>query len=527
MLTAWSDCSPGLVAALAALLVAFPYQLFLKNKQQRTSSFPCAIPFLFRLSALTEILYLVGYTTLHGRTVNFDIFFSNTRKRLGNVFYVGPLFSDPKLGGPVLVIAHPEDQAAILKKERELEWHVAMPETVTEIHGMQNFQRLKSGQKEHSALRKIYSSILSPKSLEEFTSIMIDDFHSLWNDLETSGKEVELIHSIREAQLKLMCKILYGIDSKTEEEKRILDEFSRDFELTEKALFVPSKKLKVFIEGFKARERISALINERFDAIFEERLSMDRTHTEVKASQVQRAGSAMQQIADALIDAGCTGKNDSSDHHLSYYTARENLYLLLEASHGTTMYITSSLMYFVNRSDNHECLERLRREASILAPTHESLKCFSFGEACVQETMRLAPIVGSVSYHIPAGKSFQVRGNNLQGPVNLLFTNSHWYSDPDTFQHPDTFTPQRWLVDKDNDLAASAFAKSTFRPFGFGRHICLGQPLAKLVLKANLYCFVSKGNRSIKFEEEKVKIVNGIFPMNAVCNGFPAKVVCE
>ena len=520
---------PYLVAALSVLIVTYAFQH--KNKkhqeQQKKNFFPNAIPFPFNLHPLTEILYLVIVIKTKGGGL--DAYYRNTRKRLGDVFIMGPLFAAQR-PGPVLAITHPDDQAAIMKKEKELELIVNMPDTCTAIHGMENFQHLSSGQK-HSELRKIYSSILSPRSLEDFTLTIIEHFNSLWEGLElessasASGKEVKLTNAIRECQLKLMCKILYGLEAETDEEKRVLAEFAKDFELTEKALFAPGKKSKMFIEGLKARERISAVINGRFDAIFDARLNK-RGDGAAGEENLQRVGSAMEQIADALIDSGCTGKDGPYDDRLSYYTARENLYLLLEASHETTMYITSSLMYLLNHPDNYDTLQRVRKEASTLSPTYDGLKNFTLAEACAQETMRLAPIIGSVPYYISEGKSINFQQKTVHGPATLMFVSSHWYSDPEVFQEADSFIPQRWLADN-GDLVVSAFAKKAFRPFGSGRHICLGSPLAKLVIKANLYCFVSKANRSIQFDTKKVKIVDGLFPTKKVAADFPGMVVCE
>ena len=536
---------PYLVAALSLLIATYFFQYKNNNnnqKQNKKNIFPNAIPFPFNLHPLTEILYLVIIVKTKGGGI--DAYYRNTRKRLGDVFIMGPLFAAQR-PGPVLAITHPDDQAAIMKKEKELELIVNMPDTCTAIHGMENFQHLSSGQK-HSELRKIYSSILSPRSLEDFTLVIIDHFNSLWEGLELEseassissgsgkGQEVKLTNAIRECQLKLMCKILYGLEAETDEEKRVLAEFAKDFELTEKALFAPGKKSKMFIDGLKARERISTVINGRFDAIFDARLDKRGDVAVAGAGageeNLQRVGSAMEQIADALIDSGCTGKDGPYDDRVSYYTARENLYLLLEASHETTMYITSSLMYLINHPDNYDTLQRVRKEASTLSPTYDGLKNFTLAEACAQETMRLAPIIGSVPYYISEGKSINFNKKTLAGPATIMFVSSHWYSDPDVFQEADLFIPQRWLAAADTgngDVAVSAFAKKAFRPFGSGRHICLGSPLAKLVIKANLYCFVSKANRSIQFDAKKVKIVDGIFPMKKVAADFPGMVVCE
>ena len=207
---------------------------------------------------------------------------------------------------------------------------------------------------------------------------------------------------------------------------------------------------------------------------------------------------------------------------ISYEDARGNLYLLLEASHITTMTVTSSMMYFLNHSKNKDVLERVREETKSLQPTYQSIKNFTLGGACVEETLRLAPIVGAVSYHIEKGKSFDLNGEIIHGPIVVNFQASNWYQDDDVFQNANSFIPERWLP---GDKRVSNFARSVFHPFGFGRHICLGAPLARLVMNANLYCFASNTKRSIVFNEENVEVRGGLFPEKQVCDNFLGRVV--
>ncbi len=511
-----SDSTIMKSVAIASMLVALSSLYVVSGRYKK--KFPCAIPFPLDQSIIGELVYILTHQKVKGNA-SFSDFTRDCRKKFGNIFYLGPLFNGGKYKGPVLCITHPEDQLEILRKEKQLEWIVPMPDTAIAIHGEENFQNIPSGMK-HSVLRKVYSSILSPKSLEAFTIKMIQNFTALWEELGQTNNEVKLTLAIKKAQLKLMCEIFYGFDFSKEEDRQVLEEFMADFQLTEKALFAPFKKSKMFIDGYEAGKRISSFLNERFDRIFQQRLK-SREHDDGK-----RVGSAMQQIADALIESGCTGPNSSSsDNLLSYNTARENLYLLLEASHGTTMYTTSLLMYHLNQSKNRQCLKRLRQDVLSVTPTYAGLKSFEFGDACIKETMRVSPIIGSVSYHVSKPKTFKVKGVEVTGPITLNLPSSHWYIDNDTFVQAESFIPERFF--DGNEYTASEFAKSTLRPFGFGRHICLGYPLANLVLKANLYCFAMKSDRSIEFDEEKLDIVEGVFPMKQVADDFPCKVVAE
>ena len=92
-----------------------------------------------------------------------------------------------------------------------------MPVTTVEIHGKRNLQNLEVG-KDHNALRKIFSSLFSPRSLDSFLPHMIAHFDTMWKMMEDQKKdgsngEVQSHHIrtvIRDTQLKLMCFIVWN-----------------------------------------------------------------------------------------------------------------------------------------------------------------------------------------------------------------------------------------------------------------------------------------------------------------------------
>eukprot|EP00980_Cylindrotheca_fusiformis_P025365 scaffold13521_cov155-Cylindrotheca_fusiformis.AAC.1 len=478
----------------AGILVAYSYIKY------RNREFPCVVPFPLNLTVLSDALYFVLTTTIfHGSDP--AQMYRSARKRLGDVFYMGPMLSGRHYC-PVLVVTHPQDQMAIIKKERELELLVALPETNVAIHGEENLNNLSVGPR-HAALRKLFSSLLSPKYLEHFTASMVATFNKMWNDLEQKNEEVHIQTVIQETQFKLMSKLLYGFHEDSEEEKEALEQFLNDFVLTGKARFSPrGKKSTAFKEGKAAKDRIFQVLSEKFDKILQERRELAE-NGDSNNKDSATLSNALEQIADALIQSG-SGKNDGSPGGVSYDDAVGNLYLLLEASQGTTMQMTTNLMFLLNHPDNVRCRERLVDEVNKLSePTYENLKNhFPYAHGCIQETMRLCPLVGNVPYFIKEGKSFPLREKTVQGPVVVTLNNSHWNRDEDVWPEADTFIPERWLAG--NPFEASKFAKSTFHPFGYGRHLCLGYPMAKLAMAANLYCFASKGTaRSIVFDEEK------------------------
>jgi len=357
---------------------------------------------------------------------------------------------------------------------------------------------------------------------------MIQHFDELWKSLETRSSRlddengtIKIRAAIQDAQLKLMCSIFYGMEFETDDEKKRFKQFAEDFVLCAKGFFPPGGKEKKsieFQEGMKAKKRITKVLNERFDRIYEDRLRV--LEQSGQEEQENKAGNAMETIADELIKS--QGKN--KEGFISYEVARNNLFLRLEASQGTTQQVTSNMMYFLNHPDNKQSLDMIRNEvAKIESPTYEHLKSnMQYGDACIKEALRLATFVGGVSFFIEKGKSFELRKKVIKGPITIMLTNSHWYHDKEAFPQPESYLPERWIV---GNKLHSEFGEQVYRPFGYGRHICLGSHLAKLVMKANLYCFAQNQNRCIMYDFENVNIVPDFFPENKISDDFPGYVV--
>jgi cytochrome P450 len=435
--------------------------------------------------------------------------------------------------GRFVIVSHPDDILKIYGLQRKLEMANVLPDTVDMIHGLGNLQNLTGSL--HAFHRKIFSSLLSPRTLEGFVPHICQAFDRLWNELdETNGqKNVILKEEIRKAQFYLMSKILYGIDVDLEPE--LVHQLQVNFEHEDDALF-SSKRSKTFKKGLESSKESRTVLWGRFETILEECRKKTNATDEQAAisSSPPTVGNAFHAIAQALVDSGTADDTETLD------VVQDNLLLLLEASHGTTMNVTTNLMYFLNHPDNHDCLERVRSEVqniSAAASTgngHPSLSDLKhempYCDGCINEAQRLCPIVGSVMLHLQKGKSIELRdGTHLSGPVHIINQSSTWYLDPEMFPEPERFVPERWLADDNSDdgshpLKVTALAKRAFMPFGGGNHICLGMKLAQLVLKANLYSFAKDSNRTVSFDADKVKPAFGIFPERAVIDGLPSTV---
>ncbi|XP_072934763.1 uncharacterized protein [Epargyreus clarus] len=101
-------------------------------------------------------------------------------------------------------------------------------------------------------------------------------------------------------------------------------------------------------------------------------------------------------------------------------------------------------------------------------------------EACLDETLRMYPLFGTVTrevmedYQFPDGLRLE-KGLRIHIPVNYI------HSNPEYFEKPNEFNPERFLGEKKKYLKSY-----TYMPFGEGPRICIGMRFAKMQVLTGL-----------------------------------------
>ncbi|XP_063541545.1 cytochrome P450 6B5-like [Cydia strobilella] len=112
--------------------------------------------------------------------------------------------------------------------------------------------------------------------------------------------------------------------------------------------------------------------------------------------------------------------------------------------------------------------------------TYECISDLPYLEACVDETLRIYPILGVLTrevvedYHMPSGLLLK-KGMRVHIPVQYL------HMHPDYFPEPEKFRPERFLEANKDDIKPY-----TYYPFGDGPRICIGMRFAKMQMMAGL-----------------------------------------
>ncbi len=426
-----------------------------------------------------------------------------------------------------LVVTNPKDQAEVMRKEGKLKFIVDMPDTVNDTHGPGSLQALHGTK--HNFFRKIFASILHPSALESFTPYLHEAFKNMWKELEEecSSNESDTVviqDAICKAQFFLMAKILYGMTPQNSSMEVML-QLREDFEAQLEGHF-SSRGSSKFKKAKEGSERIHKILADKFDSVLKERRALyqqddcDEEKKEDPKANQGSIGNAMEVVADALLKEGV----DTDPKVIS--ETIDNLDLLLEASHGTTMTVTTNTLYYLNLPENKEKLDKLRSEMKELGsePSYTQMKFnLTYADAVIKESMRLCPIILTIAYKSNEEMSFSLQGQKLQAPISIMLAFGQNFTDERFFPKPDSFIPERWFSE-DSDIYVSDEARKAFTPFGAGRHLCLGFKLADLVLKSALYCFACDEERVIEFDQDSVGKKAGIFPSYSISDGFPGRV---
>lgn len=197
----------------------------------------------------------------------------------------------------------------------------------------------------------------------------------------------------------------------------------------------------------------------------------------------QRAKSRLFALIDQIIAGHRTASHQDDDilsllcqatyedgQPMTQEHIRDELLTFLFAGHETTALTLTWAMYHLHRHPT--TLSRLRDELDQTAGDPADLASAVYLKACIQETLRIHPIVTEVvrklrepmqldQYTIPEG--FGV------SPVTVL---AHY--NPQNYPQPDEFRPERFL-----DKSYSPFC---YMPFGGGHRRCIGAAFASYEL---------------------------------------------
>mmetsp|Transcript_31749 Transcript_31749/g.100895 ORF Transcript_31749/g.100895 Transcript_31749/m.100895 type:complete len:498 (-) Transcript_31749:769-2262(-) len=186
--------------------------------------------------------------------------------------------------------------------------------------------------------------------------------------------------------------------------------------------------------------------------------------------------------------------------------ASDHLISMLAAGHDTTSYFCCYVSYILGKRQDVQ--DKLKAEIrSVLngrtLPTPEDIGNLKYMNMVFQETLRLFSVIPFLVRTTNEDVTMKETGDVIPKGTNLLITLSHMNRDPEMWENPTEFIPERF-----EDIKGSS-AKHGFLPFGYGSRTCIGNVLSMMEAKTIL-CNILQHYRFKEAPGFKLKILAGI-----------------
>lgn len=149
-------------------------------------------------------------------------------------------------------------------------------------------------------------------------------------------------------------------------------------------------------------------------------------------------------------------------------------------SETTTTAIRWAVLFLLKHPDVQKRLhaEITRVVPDNRSPTLEDRTELPYVEAFIQEVLRYANVIPlSVPHRVTAERDAVFEGYRIPKNTTIMFNLDSVLMDPNIFENPREFNPDRFLDSKGNIIRPKELI-----PFGIGRRVCLGEALAKMEL---------------------------------------------
>ncbi|XP_071731621.1 ent-kaurenoic acid oxidase 2-like [Rutidosis leptorrhynchoides] len=206
-------------------------------------------------------------------------------------------------------------------------------------------------------------------------------------------------------------------------------------------------------------------------AIFREELVKRKSNIEVDGSN-----EPMKDLMDGLMKL-----KDEEGRHLNEMEILDNIVSILVAGYESTTLATMWAIYYLAKYPN--VLQKLRDENMSLKKikneefvTSDEVLKMKYTMKVVDETIRMANIAAIVFR--TTTKDVSYKGYMIPKGWNIMLWIRYLHTDPENFDDPMCFNPDRWDV---------LMVAGTYHVFGGGSRICAGNMLARLQLAIVLH----------------------------------------
>lgn len=216
-----------------------------------------------------------------------------------------------------------------------------------------------------------------------------------------------------------------------------------------------------------------------------------------------------------MHDAKNSNDDDSRIYHREFTNKEisEAVFTFLFASQDASSSLACWLFQIV--ADRPDVLAKIREEQLAVRNNDMStelnldlIEKMKYTNMVIKETLRYRPPVLMVPYVVK--KNFPVSPNYTAPKGAMLIPTLYpALHDPEVYENPDEFIPERWV-----EGSKASEAKKNWLVFGCGPHVCLGQTYVMITFAALLgkFALYTDFHHTVTPLSEKIKVFATIFP---------------
>ncbi|XP_070508276.1 probable cytochrome P450 6a14 [Chironomus tepperi] len=149
----------------------------------------------------------------------------------------------------------------------------------------------------------------------------------------------------------------------------------------------------------------------------------------------------------------------------------------------------------------HQELDKILQDTDISDITYEMLSEMKYLECCIDEALRLYPIVPALIRESTKDHKFSSSNLKIESKIPIMIPVMGLQRDPEIYDNPMEFRPERFL---DSTHGHGKVKGLFYMPFGDGPRNCIGARMGKLQTKLGLVAVLSK----FKFELDDKKLLH-------------------
>ncbi|AJS66690.1 Erg5p [Saccharomyces cerevisiae YJM451] len=216
-----------------------------------------------------------------------------------------------------------------------------------------------------------------------------------------------------------------------------------------------------------------------------------------------------------MHDAKNSNDDDSRIYHREFTNKEisEAVFTFLFASQDASSSLACWLFQIV--ADRPDVLAKIREEQLAVRNNDMStelnldlIEKMKYTNMVIKETLRYRPPVLMVPYVVK--KNFPVSPNYTAPKGAMLIPTLYpALHDPEVYENPDEFIPERWV-----EGSKASEARKNWLVFGCGPHVCLGQTYVMITFAALLgkFALYTDFHHTVTPLSEKIKVFATIFP---------------